>query len=252
MRPPGPGAPSAPSPKKRDGAANAPRQLLFLAFNFVATVAVTFINKLCFSRVQFGFPAMLCNVHYVVTWLGVEAMRRGGMFVPLAAAPSPREPFFAAIVLVVGTVTPLNNTRRGSARDDARAPETPNRGWSDASRRRRRAEKAPSLRARTPCCSLKLNSVGFYQLFKILVTPAVVATEYALDRAVPSRARAACLAGVCACAFVSSRADLEFNLYGTACATLWLPLAALYKVHWGRCCKRLGCSTPALMHAVYP
>lgn len=210
MRPlPGPGAPETPSPKKRpDG--NAPRQLLFLVFNFVATVAVTFINKACFSRVQFGFPAMLCNVHYVITWIGVEAMRRAGMFVPLAVAPSLREPFFAAIVLVVGTVTPLNNT------------------------------------------SLKLNSVGFYQLFKILVTPAVVATEYALDGALPSRARAACLAGVCACVFISSRSDLECNLYGTACATIWLPLAALYKVHWGRCCKRLGCSTPALMHAVYP
>ena len=52
------------------------------------------------------------------------------------AAPSPREPFFAAIVLVVGTVTPLNNT------------------------------------------SLKLNSVGFYQLAKVGNTPMDDVADY--------------------------------------------------------------------------
>lgn len=189
------------------------RSVVFLAFNFVATIAVTFINKLCFSRVSFGFPAALCDIHFVMTWLGVEAMRRAGGFVPIpagAGAPSLRDPQFAAIVIVVGLVTPLNNT------------------------------------------SLKLNSVGFYQLFKLLVTPVVVALEWALDGRTLSAPRSGALGVVCACVFASSRADLAFSPRGTACAALWVPLAALYKVQWGRVCKRLGCSTPTLMHAVLP
>ena len=77
-------------------------QITYLLFNFVATVAVTFINKICFARVKFGFPAALCNIHFAMTWLGVEIMRQMGVFEPLAKTPSLRDPQFLTIVLVVG------------------------------------------------------------------------------------------------------------------------------------------------------
>lgn len=184
----------------------------YLFFNFTATVCVTFINKICFSRVNFGYPAALCNIHYVITWMGVEAMRRLNMFVPLTHPPSSlrADVQFRSIVLLIGTVTPLNNT------------------------------------------SLKLNSIGFYQLIKLLVTPAVVLLEYVLDGKVLSRKRAASLVAVCVFVLVSSGADLEFNAFGTICAAIWVPLAAGYKVQWGRVQKQYSCSTPALMHATLP
>ena len=125
----------------------------YLAFNFVSTIAVTFINKICFSRIDFGYPAALCNIHFLVTLLGVELLYRSKMF--QKANVNLRDPNFIAITVVVGIVTPLNNT------------------------------------------SLKLNSIGFYQIFKLLVTPCVVLLEYILDRKTLSRNRTILLVIVC-------------------------------------------------------
>mmetsp|Transcript_8178 Transcript_8178/g.12552 ORF Transcript_8178/g.12552 Transcript_8178/m.12552 type:complete len:374 (-) Transcript_8178:2934-4055(-) len=193
------------------------QELTYLAFNFFSTIAVTFINKACFSRVNFQYPAMLCNIHFIVTWIGVELMRKCGLFEPLKDLKESSkgkhriwERNFFTIVLVVGLVTPLNNT------------------------------------------SLKLNGMGFYQIFKLLVTPGVVFLEYILDGKILSRNRTLSLVAVCFFVLISSRAELQFSLFGTVCASLWVPLAATYKVQWGRVRKLYQCSTLALMHAVLP
>ena len=52
------------------------KDISYLAFNFVSTIAVTVINKICFSKVEFGFPAALCNIHFLITLLGVEVLYR--------------------------------------------------------------------------------------------------------------------------------------------------------------------------------
>jgi solute carrier family 35 protein E3 len=180
----------------------------YLAFNFVSTIAVTFINKICFSRIDFGYPAALCNIHFLVTLLGVELLYRSKMF--QKANVNLRDPNFIAITVVVGIVTPLNNT------------------------------------------SLKLNSIGFYQIFKLLVTPCVVLLEYILDRKTLSRNRTILLVIVCLCVMISSVGALTYSHYGTLCALIWVPLAALYKVQWGRVRNMYNCSTLALMRAVLP
>lgn len=192
------------------------KQIGFLAFNFFSTIAVIFVNKICFSRFNFGFPAALCNIHFMITFIGVEIMRRMGIFQSLhgkkgmSTQPSLRDYNFLVIVAVVGTATPLNNT------------------------------------------SLKLNSVGFYQIFKLLVTPGVVLLDYVLDSKMLSRRRLFSLTAVCIFVLISSRSDLEFSAYGTICASLWVPLASVYKVQWGRVKKQYSCSTLQLMHAVLP
>jgi len=192
------------------------KQLSYLAFNFFSTIAVTFINKICFSKVSFGYPAALCNIHFVITFLGVEIMRRFGVFHSLSNTKHQsttnmlRDRNFLVMVIVVGIVTPLNNT------------------------------------------SLQLNSVGFYQIFKLLVTPGVVILEYILDKKILSSKRMLTLVAVCTFVLVSSRADLEFSMRGTICASVWVPLAAGYKVQWGRVKKQFSCSTLQLMHAVLP
>jgi len=174
----------------------------------VSTIAMTMINKTCFSKIEFGFPAALCNIHFIVTLLGVEILYRAKMFKKVRV--SMRDINIIAIVVVVGIVTPLNNT------------------------------------------SLKLNSIGFYQIFKLLVTPCVVLLEYILDKKILSRNRIACLVAVCILVLVSSGSDLTFSTYGTMCASLWVPFAAAYKVQWGRVRRSYDCSTLALMRAVLP
>lgn len=47
------------------------------------------------------------------------------------------------------------------------------------------------------CSSLALNSIGFYQLFKLMVTPGIVVLEYLLDRKQLSARRALGLVVVC-------------------------------------------------------
>jgi len=183
-------------------------ELSYLAFNFVSTIGLTFINKICFSRVDFGFPAALCNIHYFVTLLGVELLCRAKDIQKVNIKL--RDKDFIIIVLVVGVVTPLNNT------------------------------------------SLQLNSIGFYQIFKLLVTPCVVLLEYILDKKMLSTNRAICLGAVCVFVLVSSKADLAFSPYGTLCASLWVPFAAAYKVQWGRVRRFYNCSTLGLMRAVLP
>lgn len=187
------------------------QEVAYLSFNFIATISVTLINKYCFDHVDFGFPGALCNIHFAVTWLGCEILRRLRFFDTLPNAPTPfSDANYGCLVLVVGLVTPLNNT------------------------------------------SLKLNSLGFYQLFKLLVTPCVVFLEYIFDRKTLSSMRILSLCGLCFFVVISSQADLHFSMYGTACASIWVPLAAAYKTHWGRVKKMLGASTLQLMHALLP
>ena len=187
------------------------QQIMFLGFNLVSAIAVTFINKACFARIQFDYPAMLANIHFISTWLCVELLRQFKLFKPMTRRPSLKDPNFLAIVVVVGLVTPLNNS------------------------------------------SLQLNGVGFYQIFKLLVTPVVVFLEYVLDGKLLSVTRSTCLAVVCTSVFVSSRAALDFSWAGLLCASMWLPLAAAKKVQWGRVMKKLNVSsTLALMHVVLP
>ena len=182
-----------------------------LTFNFCSTILVTTVNKYCFERVNFGFPATLCNIHFLVTWIGVDIMRRCGYFHRLSKVPTPlSDKNISVMVLVLGIVTPLNNT------------------------------------------SLKLNSIGFYQLFKNLQTPAVVVFDYFIEGKRLTWTRFVALAAVCIFTIVSSHADLSFSVYGTMCAALWVPMSAIYKIQWGRVLRMHNASTLQMMYELIP
>jgi hypothetical protein len=100
--------------------------------------------------------------------------------------------------------------------------------------------------------SLKHNSMGFYQIFKLLVTPLVVLLEYCLDGRMLSSQRLFWLGCVCLFVLLSIRGDLQFSVVGAMWATIWVPFAALYKIQWSRVRKMYGCSTLSLMDAVMP
>jgi solute carrier family 35 protein E3 len=153
---------------------------------------------------------MLCNIHFLVTWIGVESLRRCKVFQVMNHPPSLKDYDFFVMALVLGLVTPLNNA------------------------------------------SLKLNGIGFYQIFKLLLTPGVVLLEYLLDGKILSRSRSSSLMLVCFFVLISSRADMEFSVTGAALATLWIPFASMYKVQWGRLLKKYQCSTLSLMYVILP
>ena len=184
------------------------KQIGYLMFNLVSAIGVTLINKYCFTKVEFGFPTALCNIHYVFSWIGVDVMRRLGMFQPMKVITFDRA--FCMTILFLSICPVLNNT------------------------------------------SLQLNSVGFAQIFKLLVSPAIVCLEYILDRKTLSMKRTFALLAVFLFVILSSKFTLDFSLKGATVASMWVPLAAGYKVQWGRTQRQKKCSTMALMHATLP
>ena len=65
----------------------------FLAFNFCASVAVIFVNKLIFVSFRFNFTTLLTAIHYIMTLLGLELLaacrctREGLAYHAASAAP---------------------------------------------------------------------------------------------------------------------------------------------------------------------
>jgi solute carrier family 35 protein E3 len=100
--------------------------------------------------------------------------------------------------------------------------------------------------------SLKLNGVGFYQVVKLLVTPGIVALEWACFGAGMSTERAVALLGICVGVGVAGINDVHLNWAGTLAAATWVPVAALYKVFWSHVTKEEKWDTLALMRRVLP
>ena len=187
----------------------------YLLFNFVSSVVITFINDAIFSRAEFGYPGWLCLNGFVATYMGCELMRWFSLVEPIAKNNSQKRPsLLDPNFAVLVLVVGLSKTLNNA--------------------------------------SLKHNSMGFYQIFKLLVTPVVVLLEYCLDSRILSSQRMFWLGWVCLFVLLSIRGDLHFSAVGAAWASVWVPFAALYKIQWSRVRKMYGCSTLSLMHAVMP
>ena len=100
--------------------------------------------------------------------------------------------------------------------------------------------------------SLRLNSLGFYQVNKLLVTPCIVAMEWACYRIGVPRARGAALLTICLGVGIASVNDLSVSMAGAAASCATLPMNAAYKVLWSRVQKQEGWTTLALMRRVLP
>lgn len=78
--------------------------------------------------------------------------------------------------------------------------------------------------------SLRLNSVGFYTVAKLLVTPMIVSMEFLFERKVISSPRALSLVGVAVGVWIASVNDVHLTIAGFLTSMIWLPVAAIYKV----------------------
>lgn len=100
--------------------------------------------------------------------------------------------------------------------------------------------------------SLKHNSVGFYQMAKIAVTPTIVFTELVIfGKRVPFQ-KALSLAVVSFGVAVATVTDLEFNLFGAMVALAWIIPSAANKILWSNLQQQDNWTALALMWRTTP
>ncbi|KAK6235800.1 hypothetical protein SCA6_011137 [Theobroma cacao] len=100
--------------------------------------------------------------------------------------------------------------------------------------------------------SLKYNSVGFYQMAKIAVTPTIVLLEYIWYKKKVSFPKVVALAVVSIGVAVATVTDLQFNLFGASVALSWIIPSAISKILWCSLQQRENWTALALMWKTTP
>ncbi|XP_047973749.1 nucleotide-sugar uncharacterized transporter 2-like isoform X2 [Salvia hispanica] len=100
--------------------------------------------------------------------------------------------------------------------------------------------------------SLKHNSVGFYQMAKIAVTPTIVAAEFILFQKTISFSKVAALVVVSFGVAVATVTDLEFNVFGACIAIAWIVPSAINKILWSSLQQQGNWTALALMWKTTP
>ncbi|KAM3320380.1 nucleotide-sugar putative transporter 2 isoform X1 [Capsicum chacoense] len=100
--------------------------------------------------------------------------------------------------------------------------------------------------------SLKHNSVGFYQMAKIAVTPTIVIAEFFLFKKTISFHKVLALAVVSVGIAVATVTDLEFNLFGACIALAWIVPSSVNKILWSNLQQQTNWTALALMWRTTP
>jgi solute carrier family 35, member E3 len=74
------------------------KPLAYAALNIASASGIVFANKMVFENFGFKFTVALTWVHTAVTWVGVNAMLRAGMFTQKTLPPARLAPLAAAFV----------------------------------------------------------------------------------------------------------------------------------------------------------
>ncbi|KAL6596683.1 hypothetical protein ACP70R_047326 [Stipagrostis hirtigluma subsp. patula] len=100
--------------------------------------------------------------------------------------------------------------------------------------------------------SLKHNSVGFYQMAKIAVTPTIVVAEFILFQKKVSLRKVITLVVVSFGVAVATVTDLEFNFFGAFIALAWIIPSAVNKILWSNLQQGGNWTALALMWKTTP
>jgi solute carrier family 35 protein E3 len=175
-------------------------QVGYLAFNFVSSVVTAFINDAIFSKIEFGFPAYLCLNGFIISFFCTEIVTR----------------CFGVSI----EKNPTTTTKAGS--------KTLSSSTKQQQQQQQAINKLPTLcdpnfillilvvgLSKTfSNATLKNNSMGVYQLFKLLVTPFVVLLEFGLDGKRLSYTRILWLTSICVFVWLCVKGDMSFTLVG--------------------------------------
>ncbi|RZC71214.1 hypothetical protein C5167_034397 [Papaver somniferum] len=100
--------------------------------------------------------------------------------------------------------------------------------------------------------SLKYNSVGFYQMAKIAVTPTIVLAEFVFFRKRVSCQKVLALAVVSIGVAVATVTDLQFHFFGACIALAWIVPSAVNKILWSNLQQQENWTALALMWKTTP
>lgn len=100
--------------------------------------------------------------------------------------------------------------------------------------------------------SLKHNSVGFYQMAKIAVTPTIVVAEFILFKKKVSLRKVSTLVVVSFGVAIATVTDLEFNFFGACVALAWIIPSAVNKILWSNLQQSGNWTALALMWKTTP
>ncbi|KAK3008704.1 hypothetical protein RJ639_015253 [Escallonia herrerae] len=100
--------------------------------------------------------------------------------------------------------------------------------------------------------SLKHNSVGFYQMAKISVTPTIVLAEFILFGKTISFNKVLALVVVSLGVVVATATELEFNLFGACIAIAWIIPSAINKILWSNLQQQSNWTALSLMWKTIP
>ncbi|XP_008223847.1 PREDICTED: uncharacterized membrane protein At1g06890 [Prunus mume] len=100
--------------------------------------------------------------------------------------------------------------------------------------------------------SLKYNSVGFYQMSKIAVTPSIVLAEFLLYNKRVSFSKVLALTVVSFGVAVATVTDLQFHLFGACVALAWIIPSAVNKILWSSLQQQENWTALALMWKTTP
>ncbi|GMP36662.1 hypothetical protein CsSME_00008718 [Camellia sinensis var. sinensis] len=100
--------------------------------------------------------------------------------------------------------------------------------------------------------SLKYNSVGFYQMAKIAVTPTIVLAELILFRKRVSFQKVLALTVVSIGVAVATVTDLQFHFFGACIAVAWIIPSAVNKIMWSNLQQQQNWTALALMWKTTP
>ncbi|XP_019431126.1 PREDICTED: solute carrier family 35 member E3-like isoform X2 [Lupinus angustifolius] len=100
--------------------------------------------------------------------------------------------------------------------------------------------------------SLKYNSIGFYQMAKIAVTPSIVLAEFVLYRKKVSLQKVLALVMVSIGVAVATVTDLQFHFFGACVALAWIVPSAVNKILWSRLQQQENWTALSLMWKTTP
>ncbi|KAL9377222.1 hypothetical protein Peur_031342 [Populus x canadensis] len=100
--------------------------------------------------------------------------------------------------------------------------------------------------------SLKYNSVGFYQMAKISVTPSIVLAEFIWFKKRVSFSKVVALTFVSIGVAVATVTDLQFSLFGACVALAWIIPSGVNKILWSTLQQQDNWTALALMWKTTP
>lgn len=170
------------------------------------------MNKWVLKNIGFEFPVFLTFIHYIVAYLLMALLKS---FSLLPAPPPPSSSKSSSLSLyTLGIVMSLST------------------GLANV--------------------SLKYNSVGFYQMAKIAVTPSIVFAEFLWYRKRVSFTKVVALTVVSVGVAVATVTDLQFSLFGACVALAWIIPSATNKILWSNMQQRENWTALALMWKTTP